>query len=151
MLIPQLEWARPVPGEPGIGIRWRQPELRAGLILLTPLGASRTSVAAFRSNRGIAAHVAPRAPERPASRHHEDRSSIRDPTRRAWSHVVLARIFNDGSDEQRGKMVGALIAANALAWTWGWPSSPIGLRFLGPGSWPTLSGCATRSMRSGRR
>jgi hypothetical protein len=57
MLIPQLEWARPVPGEPGIGIRWRQPELRAGLILLTPLGASRTSVAAFRSNRGIAAHV----------------------------------------------------------------------------------------------
>jgi len=35
---------------------------------------------------------------------------------------VLARIFNDGSEEQRGQMVGAytlLIAANALAWTWG--------------------------------
>jgi nickel/cobalt transporter (NiCoT) family protein len=35
--------------------------------------------------------------------------------------MLLARIFNDGSEEQRGKMVGAytlLIAANALAWTW---------------------------------
>ena len=35
--------------------------------------------------------------------------------------MLLARIFNDGSEEQRAKLIGAytlLLAANALAWTW---------------------------------